>query len=94
MQTVLYLYQVTGEHTFDREGGENMGVVEKTVIYPNLRAEKARRGDTLETLGEVLGLSPPSLTRRLSGEIAWTKPEIDILCKRYNVPYEILFKRE
>ena len=71
-----------------------MGVVEKAVIYPNLRAEKARRGDTLETLANVLGLSPPSVARRLSGEIAWTNDEIDILCKRYNVPYEILFVKE
>ena len=71
-----------------------MGVIEKTVIYPNLRAEKARRGDTLETLANILGVSPPSVARRLSGEIEWTKNEIDTLCKRYDVPYEILFIKE
>lgn len=71
-----------------------MGVTEKAVFYPNLRAEIARRGDTLETLSDVLGLSPPSIARRLSGKIEWSKSEIDLLCARYNVEYEKLFARE
>lgn len=83
-----------GEHTFYKKGGDNMDVVEKTIIFPNLRAEKARRGDTLETLGALLGLSPPSVARRLSGQIAWSIDEIDTLCNYYNMPYENLFARE
>ena len=91
----LYLKCEIGEHTFYvRKGVDNMDVVEKTIIFPNLRAEKARRGDTNESLGALLGISPPSVARRLSGQIAWSINEIELLCKHYDMPYEILFARE
>ncbi len=66
----------------------------KKVYYPNLRAEIARHGDTLEILAKVLDISVPSLSRRLSGDTGWSIEEADILCKRYNVPFEILFVKE
>lgn len=66
----------------------------KKVLFPNLRAEMARHGDRLKDLSEYLGISVPSLNRRLSNEIEWTKGEIDLICNRYNMPYEKLFIRE
>lgn len=73
-----------------------MGALEntKTVIYPNLRAEISRHGDTLEDLAAALNMSVSAVSRRLSGSIEWGIGEIDILCKRYNVAFEYLFKRE
>ena len=59
--------------------------------YPNLRAEKARRGDTLETLAELLGVSVGAVSQRFMGNVDWSKTEIDILCERYQKPYEELF---
>ena len=65
----------------------------KKVLYPNLRAEMARRGDKLQDLADLFNTSLPSINRRLSGEIVWDINEINALCNRYNVPFEILFKR-
>lgn len=66
----------------------------KKVFYPNLRAEMARHGDTLETLAKELDISVSSLSRRLSGEIGWSIDEANILCKRYQTPFEILFVKD
>ena len=68
--------------------------VVKKVLYPNLRAEIARHGDSLNDLASVLGMSLSSISRRLAGDTPWTMDEINILCKRYNMSYEILFSRE
>lgn len=66
----------------------------KTYYFPNLRAEMARNGDRFEDVAKVLDISVPSLHRRLSNEISFDVEEIDLLCKRYNVPFEILFAKE
>lgn len=81
---------------FGLKGGEKVEIKEKpkTYYFPNLRAEMARRGDRLEDVANVLNISVPSLSRRLSNEIAFDVNEIDILCKRYQVPFETLFVKE
>lgn len=75
------------------ERGENVETVKK-VLYPNLRAEMARRGDTLQDLKELLDLSEGAISRRLSGITGWSIEEANVLCKRYDVPFEILFVKE
>ena len=65
---------------------------EKVVRYPNLLAEMARSGESNSTVADLLGISPPSLSRRLKGEIEWSKSEIDTLCIHFNQKYDYLFK--
>lgn len=66
-------------------------IEQKTVMYPNLQAEMARHGETSAMMAELLNLSPPSFTRRLKGEIEFSKPEIDTICEHYEMTYEYLF---
>ncbi|MED4061674.1 helix-turn-helix transcriptional regulator [Priestia megaterium] len=61
------------------------------VKFSGLRAEMAKRGHTRKTIGELIEVSEPSLSRRFSGEIDWTKSEIDKICEFYNKTYEELF---
>lgn len=66
-------------------------IEQKIVMFPNLLAEIARSGESYSMVAEHLKLSPPSFTRRLRGEIEWSKTEIDTLCEHYGKPYEYLF---
>ncbi len=66
---------------------------QKTVMFPNLLAEMARHGESNQMLAQVLKLSPPSFSRRLKGEIEFTKSEIDTICEHYNLPYSYLFEQ-
>lgn len=68
-------------------------IEQKTVMFPNLLAEMARRGDSGTMLAELLKISPPSFYRRVRGEIEFSKPEIDTICKHYGKPYEYLFEK-
>lgn len=63
----------------------------KEIMYPNLVAEMARRGDTYGSLAELLETSISAVGRRINGTVEWTKSEIDILCAHYNKPYSDLF---
>lgn len=63
----------------------------KTILFPNLFAEMARHGESNLMIADLLKISPPSLSRRLRGEIEFSKPEIDVLCEHYSKPYEYLF---
>jgi hypothetical protein len=62
------------------------------VNYPNLKAEMARKGDTLNTLSELLELSTGQISKRMNNQIEWSISEIKILCERYNKTFEELFK--
>ena len=66
----------------------------KSHYYPNLRAEMARCGDNMADLAELLEISIPSVSRRLSNEIPFDVNECVILCNHYNVPFEVLFVKE
>ena len=67
-------------------------MVGKKVLFPNLAAEMARNGDTLETIAELLGVSIPAVSRRLNGVVSWTIHDIDKICRHYSMSYEELFK--
>ena len=61
------------------------------VKFSGLRAEMAKRGHTNKTIGVLIEVSEPSVSRRFSGEIEWSKSEIDTICAYYEKSYEELF---
>lgn len=65
----------------------------KKVLYPELAAEMAKHGDTLKSIGKLLGITYASVSRRLAGKNDWTISDIDKLCEYYNKDYYELFKR-
>jgi len=66
----------------------------KKIMYPDIRGEMARHGETNNDLGKLLGVTSGSISRRLSGEIEWSISEIELLCKHYNKNYYELFTKE
>jgi len=65
----------------------------KKSIYPELRVEMVRHGDTQSTLAKLINITVTSVGRRLSGEIDWRIGEIEKICKYYGKSYDELFKR-
>lgn len=66
-------------------------IEQKTILYPNLLAEIARCGKTYSEIAGLLELSPSSFGRRLSGQVEWSKSEIDTLCDYFKKTYDYLF---
>lgn len=60
--------------------------------YPNLRAEMKKRGDTQETLANLLFMDKSNISRRFTGITQWGIGEIDKLCEYYGKDYYYLFK--
>jgi hypothetical protein len=65
----------------------------KKIVYPNLKAEMARHGETSAILGELLNISQVSVRRKLSGNKEWKINEIVTICDHYKMGFEELFKR-
>lgn len=63
----------------------------KTVLYPNLEAEIARKGESYTTLGKILGLSPSAVSKRMDGQTRWNADEIAKVCKHFDMTFEELF---
>ena len=61
-------------------------------LYPGLRAEMARNGDTQEKLGKEIGLSKVAVNLKLKGKNQWTIGEIEKICEYYKKDYYTLFK--
>lgn len=64
----------------------------KEVKYPGLVAEMARNGDKQKSLAKLLGISEPSISKRLSGKKEWSIGEIEKICEHYDKDYYELFK--
>lgn len=64
----------------------------KVILFPNLRAEMIRHGNTQSTLMKLLGLSRTVVSKKLNGKSEFTKKEIDIILDYYKKKYEELFK--
>lgn len=60
-------------------------------LYPNLKFEMARNGDTQLSLAEKMGLNSAIISRRLNGESNFKLPEIKKILNLYNVTFEYLF---
>lgn len=65
---------------------------EKSVKYPALVALMASRGETQESLGEVMHLSKSAISRRLSGEVEWSLGEVRAICYHYGRSYYEIFE--
>ena len=64
----------------------------KELLFPNLRAEMIRHGNTQTTLMKLLGISRTAISARFNGKSEFTKREIDIILNYYKKRYEELFK--
>lgn len=65
-------------------------------IYPNLRAEAARRNLTVKDLADILGITVPMMRRRLLGRaqggVDLSPYECHVLCKTFEKTFEWLFE--
>lgn len=64
----------------------------KELLFPNLRAEMIRHGNTQTILMKLLGISRTAISARFNGKSEFTKREIDIILNYYKKKYEELFK--
>lgn len=66
------------------------------MMFPNLRAEMARKGLDNKTLSMGLGVSPKTLSNKLSGKSEFTLSEIVRIKNQYfpNLSLEYLFEQE
>lgn len=65
-------------------------------MYPNLRAELARKGATLTKVAEYLGINISTLSQKYNGKSEWSFREV-IAIKEFlgtNMPLEELFAEE
>lgn len=60
-------------------------------MFPNIRAELARKNVEYKSVAEMLGITAPSFTNKMSGKTDWKKEEIDFLLKFTNTTYDYLF---
>ena len=64
----------------------------KNIKYANLVGEMAKNGETLVTIGKLLGISDARVSRRLSGQTDWKISEIETLCEKFDKSYCELFE--
>lgn len=63
----------------------------RKIIFPEIEAELARRGESYEILGLGIGLTKQSVQRRMSGATPWTLPEIKATCEYFGKSFYELF---
>lgn len=63
-------------------------------MFPNIRAELARKNVEYKAVAEELGITPISFTNKMSGKTDWKKVEIDFLLNFTNTTYEYLFFKD
>lgn len=66
----------------------------KKPTYPNLACEMVKRGDGVETLAKILGVSIPIAYSRFTGKSDFRIGEVEKLCKHYNSDYATLFSKK
>ena len=62
--------------------------------YPEIMAEMGRQGITLSALKKLLGVSMPTVQRKLSGQTPWTIDDVEKLCEILNKNYYELFTKK
>ena len=60
-------------------------------MYPNLNAEMARKGFTVKTLADELGISDTSLANKLNGKKDFWFSEVMHLKRVFGCPIDYLF---
>lgn len=64
----------------------------KEIKFPNLLVEMVKSGEKQKELGNLLGLTNASISRKLSGKTEWSLKEVDAICEHYGKDYKELFK--
>lgn len=59
--------------------------------YPNLRAEMARRGYTLDDVGKIIGVSGGAVSHKLNGKRDFDIVEVKKICEHFQMSFEELF---
>lgn len=65
-------------------------------MYPNLRAELARKNMTYQELAKILGIAESTMSLKVNGKYDFTLDECQTIKKAINVdvPLEELFEKE
>ena len=67
----------------------------KNTKYPEVVNQMKLHNQDLRQVADLLGLANISqVSRRLSGKVAWTLGDVEILCKYYNMDLYKLFRKE
>jgi len=66
----------------------------KKVLYPDLVAEMAKRGETQKTIAKLIGIANTNVSKRFSGKKDWSISEIEKICDYYGKSYDELFKKK
>lgn len=64
----------------------------KKKMYPGLRAEMSRNGDTQDSLAKEMNLTKATVNHRITGKSEWTIKDIEFFCNKYKKDYYELFK--
>ena len=65
--------------------------MKKKLMYPNLKAEMARRGYTNNDLGKVIGVKGEAVSLKLSGKRDFDILEVKKICEHFGMSFEALF---
>lgn len=64
-------------------------------LYPEIVNQMNKHNERLKDIADLLDLADiSSVSRKLSGDRAWSIGDIEILCKHYNMDFWKLFKRK
>lgn len=63
---------------------------QRQVVAANIRAALAYRRENQGDLAELLGYSPATVSRRMSGELAWNVDELALIAEHLGVAIESL----
>lgn len=59
--------------------------------FPKLKGIMASRGETLDDLAKVLGITRGAVSFKLNGKTSITLDDINKICQHYNLSYDELF---
>ena len=66
----------------------------KVYKYPTLYNEMRKHNESLRKVGELLGVTPQTISAKLTDEHDWTISEIEFLCEHYGKDYYELFRKQ
>lgn len=62
------------------------------IRYPGLVGIMAARGETYQSLADILHTSVSSVSRRMNGDVDWSLGEVKAICEHYGKSYYDLFE--
>ena len=64
---------------------------ERERVAANVRAEAARRGISQAALAQLLNINQAGISRRMSGKIDFSAPELSAIAAQFGVPVGTFF---